>query len=46
MSALLSTISHAMAWIDAMPDSVVLVIVGVLFLVLCALSNRRHSSLN
>jgi hypothetical protein len=34
------------AAVDRLPDSVVLVIVGVLFLALCALSNRRRSSLN
>jgi hypothetical protein len=42
MSAILSTVSHAMARIDAMPDSIVLVVLGLLFLALCALSNQRR----
>jgi len=42
MSALLSTISHSMARIDAAPDSVVLLVLGLLFLALCAISNQRR----
>jgi hypothetical protein len=46
MSALLSTISHAMARVDAMPDSVTLVVLGLLFLALCAIANQRNRSKN
>jgi hypothetical protein len=42
MSTVLSTISHAMARIDAMPGSAVLVVLGLLFLALCAISNQRR----
>lgn len=42
MSALLSTISHALARVDSAPDSVVFVVLGLLFLALCAISNQRR----
>ena len=46
MNATLSTISHAMARIDAMPDSAVLLVLGLLFLALCSIANRRIRSKN
>lgn len=42
MSAILSTISHSMTRIDAMPDSVTLLVLGLLVLALCAISNQRR----
>lgn len=42
MSAILSTISHAMARVDGAPDSVVLVVLGLLVMALCSIANQRR----